>query len=119
MRPRAIIEQLDLLAPIYLKTAAYGHFGRKEFSWEKTDRAAEIAADLGPKKSATRSTSNGKAKAIGASKPAIKKSASKPASKPASKKSASKPASKPASKKSASKKPASKKPASKPSRARA
>ncbi|MEI6824311.1 MAG: methionine adenosyltransferase [Desulfuromonadales bacterium] len=42
MRPSAIIEQLDLLRPIYLKTAAYGHFGRElpEFTWEKTDKAA-------------------------------------------------------------------------------
>ncbi len=42
MRPAAIIEQLDLLRPIYLKTAAYGHFGRElpEFTWEKTDKAA-------------------------------------------------------------------------------
>jgi len=39
MRPKAIIEQLDLRKPIYQKTAAYGHFGRAEFSWEKTDRA--------------------------------------------------------------------------------
>ncbi|HSR37034.1 MAG TPA: methionine adenosyltransferase, partial [Desulfurivibrionaceae bacterium] len=40
MRPRAIIEQLDLLRPIYKKTAAYGHFGRElpEFTWEKTDK---------------------------------------------------------------------------------
>ncbi|WP_442900176.1 methionine adenosyltransferase [Geoalkalibacter sp.] len=40
MRPRAIIEALDLLRPIYRKTAAYGHFGRNEpeFSWERTDR---------------------------------------------------------------------------------
>ena len=39
-RPKAIIDQLDLLRPIYQKTAAYGHFGRKdaEFSWEKIDR---------------------------------------------------------------------------------
>ncbi len=44
MRPRAIIEQLDLLKPIYRPTAAYGHFGRDEFSWERTDRAKEIAA---------------------------------------------------------------------------
>ncbi|MDP3274563.1 MAG: methionine adenosyltransferase [Deltaproteobacteria bacterium] len=42
MRPRAIIEQLDLLRPIYRQTAAYGHFGRKEFPWEKTERAAEL-----------------------------------------------------------------------------
>ncbi len=42
MRPRAIIEQLDLLRPVYKKTAAYGHFGRElpEFTWEKTDKAA-------------------------------------------------------------------------------
>ena len=35
---------LDLLKPIYQKTAAYGHFGRKEFSWEKTDRAQKLKA---------------------------------------------------------------------------
>ena len=46
MRPKAIIDQLDLLKPIYKKTAAYGHFGRDEFSWEKTDRAAKMADDL-------------------------------------------------------------------------
>ena len=46
MRPKAIIDQLDLLKPIYKATAAYGHFGRKEFSWEKTDRAAKMADDL-------------------------------------------------------------------------
>jgi len=46
MRPRAIIDQLDLLRPIYAATASYGHFGRPEFSWEKTDRAAELAEDL-------------------------------------------------------------------------
>ncbi len=49
MRPRAIIEQLDLLRPIYQKTAAYGHFGRElpEFSWEKTDKAAELKQKAG------------------------------------------------------------------------
>jgi len=49
MRPRAIIEQLDLLRPIYKKTAAYGHFGRNlpEFSWEKTDRAASLRKRAG------------------------------------------------------------------------
>ena len=46
MRPKAIIEQLDLLKPVYKKTAAYGHFGREEFSWEKTPRAAKMADDL-------------------------------------------------------------------------
>ncbi|MCB1871222.1 MAG: methionine adenosyltransferase domain-containing protein, partial [Gammaproteobacteria bacterium] len=39
--PKGLISMLDLLRPIYLKTAAYGHFGRTEasFSWEKTDKA--------------------------------------------------------------------------------
>ena len=46
MRPRAIVDQLDLLRPIYRATAAYGHFGRPEFAWEKTDRAEEIASAL-------------------------------------------------------------------------
>jgi S-adenosylmethionine synthetase len=46
LRPKAIIQHLDLLRPIYKKTAAYGHFGREreEFSWEKTDKA-EILRD--------------------------------------------------------------------------
>jgi len=49
MRPRAIIEQLDLLRPIYKKTAAYGHFGRElpEFAWERTDKAAILKAKAG------------------------------------------------------------------------
>ncbi|HPX60209.1 MAG TPA: methionine adenosyltransferase [Deltaproteobacteria bacterium] len=49
MRPRAIIEQLDLLRPIFKKTAAYGHFGRElpEFSWEKTDKAAILRQKAG------------------------------------------------------------------------
>lgn len=44
LRPRAIIEHLDLLRPIYKKTAAYGHFGRreKEFTWEKTDMVEKL-----------------------------------------------------------------------------
>jgi S-adenosylmethionine synthetase len=46
MRPKALIDELDLLRPIYKPTAAYGHFGRSEFAWEKTDRAAEMADDL-------------------------------------------------------------------------
>jgi S-adenosylmethionine synthetase len=46
MRPKALIEQLDLRRPIYKKTAAYGHFGRDEFSWEQTTRAAQMADDL-------------------------------------------------------------------------
>lgn len=49
MRPRAIIEHLDLLRPIYKKTAAYGHFGRElaDFTWEKTDRATELRQRAG------------------------------------------------------------------------
>jgi S-adenosylmethionine synthetase len=44
LRPKAIIQHLDLLRPIYKKTAAYGHFGRElaEFTWEKTDKAEEL-----------------------------------------------------------------------------
>jgi S-adenosylmethionine synthetase len=60
MRPKAIIEQLDLLKPVYKKTAAYGHFGRDEFTWEKTDRAKKIADDLG-KPSAVAANGAGKA----------------------------------------------------------
>ncbi|HQO57361.1 MAG TPA: methionine adenosyltransferase [Candidatus Omnitrophota bacterium] len=42
LTPRGIIKALNLLQPIYQKTAAYGHFGREEFSWEKTDKAAVL-----------------------------------------------------------------------------
>lgn len=46
LRPKGIIKELDLLRPIYKKTAAYGHFGREDadFSWEKTDKAALLAS---------------------------------------------------------------------------
>ncbi len=46
LRPRGIIEMLDLLRPIYAQTAAYGHFGREEssFTWERTDRAEALRA---------------------------------------------------------------------------
>jgi len=49
MRPRAIIETLDLLRPIYQKTAAYGHFGRElpEFTWERTDRIESLKKRAG------------------------------------------------------------------------
>jgi len=49
LRPRAIIEQLDLLRPIYRKTAAYGHFGRElpEFTWERTDKVDIIRQKAG------------------------------------------------------------------------
>jgi S-adenosylmethionine synthetase len=40
LRPYGLIEMLDLKRPIYQATAAYGHFGRDEFPWEKTDKAA-------------------------------------------------------------------------------
>jgi S-adenosylmethionine synthetase len=48
LRPKGLISMLDLKKPIYLPTASYGHFGRTEdsFSWEKTDRADQLAAAL-------------------------------------------------------------------------
>ena len=67
MRPRALIEELDLLRPVYQPTSSYGHFGRSEFTWEKTDRSKKLAADL----------LGGSAKSNGASAPA-KKAKSKP-----------------------------------------
>jgi S-adenosylmethionine synthetase len=50
LTPAGIIERLDLRRPIYRKTAAYGHFGRRggdDFPWERTDLAATLAADAG------------------------------------------------------------------------
>jgi S-adenosylmethionine synthetase len=49
LRPKGIVNMLDLLRPIYQKTAAYGHFGRDEpeFTWEATDRAALLRGDAG------------------------------------------------------------------------
>ena len=49
LRPKGIVNMLDLLRPIYQKTAAYGHFGRDEpeFTWESTDRAALLRGDAG------------------------------------------------------------------------
>ena len=49
LRPKGIIQTLDLLRPIYTKTAAYGHFGREEpeFTWEAIDKAAALKADAG------------------------------------------------------------------------
>ncbi|WP_333839905.1 methionine adenosyltransferase [Pelomicrobium sp.] len=51
LRPRAIIQALDLLRPIYTRTATYGHFGRDEpeFTWEATDKAEALRADAGIK----------------------------------------------------------------------
>ena len=49
LRPKGIVQMLDLLRPIYAKTAAYGHFGREEpeFSWERTDKAEALKAAAG------------------------------------------------------------------------
>ncbi len=49
LRPKGIVKMLDLLRPIYTKTAAYGHFGRDEaeFTWEATDKAAALKAAAG------------------------------------------------------------------------
>jgi S-adenosylmethionine synthetase len=49
LRPKGIVRMLDLLRPIYAKTAAYGHFGREEpeFTWERTDKAAALRAAAG------------------------------------------------------------------------
>ena len=48
LTPYGLREMLDLARPIYQKTASYGHFGRKEeeFTWERTDKAAALAAEL-------------------------------------------------------------------------
>jgi len=46
MRPAAIIDRLDLRKPIYRATAAYGHFGREGFSWEKTDYVDRLLAEV-------------------------------------------------------------------------
>ena len=42
LTPRGIVETFDLLRPIYRQTASYGHFGRENFPWEKTDRASAL-----------------------------------------------------------------------------
>ncbi|MES2297064.1 MAG: methionine adenosyltransferase [Pseudomonadota bacterium] len=51
LRPKGIVQMLDLLRPIYTKSAAYGHFGREEpeFTWERTDKAALLRAAAGLK----------------------------------------------------------------------
>jgi S-adenosylmethionine synthetase len=71
-RPAALIETLDLLRPIYAKTASYGHFGRteKSFTWENPDRAEELAEALLPKSAkvnGAKSSSAKKTKASGKS----------------------------------------------------
>ena len=49
LRPKAIIDDLDLLRPIYRQTAAYGHFGRSgdTFTWERTDKADQLRTQAG------------------------------------------------------------------------
>jgi S-adenosylmethionine synthetase len=69
-RPAALIETLELRRPVYRPTAAYGHFGRSEkgFTWERTDRAAELADALLPRKAraakAAAPTANGRTRAV-------------------------------------------------------
>ena len=48
LRPAAIIDELDLLRPVYAKTAAYGHFGREDadFTWERTNRVEALQAAI-------------------------------------------------------------------------
>jgi S-adenosylmethionine synthetase len=50
-RPGALIQELNLRRPIFRNTAAYGHFGRsdKEFTWERTNKAAALRSAAGPK----------------------------------------------------------------------
>ncbi len=54
LRPKGIVQMLDLMRPIYAKTAAYGHFGRDEpeFTWERLDKAAQLREAAGLKKKA-------------------------------------------------------------------
>jgi len=49
LRPKGIVQTLDLLRPIYAQTAAYGHFGRElpDFTWEKTDKVDALKAAAG------------------------------------------------------------------------
>ena len=49
LRPYGLIQMLDLLHPIYQETAAYGHFGRPQFPWEKTDKAEQLREAAGLK----------------------------------------------------------------------
>ena len=47
LKPAAIIKELDLKRPIYKETAAYGHFGREGFSWERIDKAEALKKEAG------------------------------------------------------------------------
>jgi S-adenosylmethionine synthetase len=80
-RPGMLIQELKLRKPIYRPTAAYGHFGRPEFSWEKTPRLRELKSALGSKGTATAAKSsaakNGAAKNGAAKNGAAKNGAAK------------------------------------------
>ncbi len=77
MRPKAIIDQLDLLKPIYQNTAAYGHFGRREFTWERTNRAMKMAKDVLGRRSAKKGAGKASAKKAATKATAAKKTAAK------------------------------------------
>jgi S-adenosylmethionine synthetase len=64
LRPRGLIEHLKLLKPGYERTAAYGHFGRPEFTWEKTDLAKALAEECGFGKKSASSKKSKKSEAI-------------------------------------------------------
>ena len=62
LTPRGIIKMLDLLRPIYLKTASYGHFGRElsEFTWERTDKKDQLQEWFGKSQQKTAKHSSDK-----------------------------------------------------------
>ena len=74
MRPRALIEELDLLRPVYQPTSSYGHFGRSEFTWENTSRSKKLAADL---LGASPKSNGAKPNGVEAPAPAAKKAKAK------------------------------------------
>ncbi|HKO48895.1 MAG TPA: methionine adenosyltransferase [Polyangiaceae bacterium] len=74
MRPRALIEELDLLRPVYQPTSSYGHFGRSEFTWENTSRSKKLAADL---LGSSAKLNGAKANGVEAPAPAAKKAKAK------------------------------------------
>ena len=78
MRPKALIDELGLLKPQYKATAAYGHFGRPEFSWEKTHRAAKMADDLLKGSVKGTAVANGHTNGTNGHSKAAKKPAKKP-----------------------------------------
>jgi S-adenosylmethionine synthetase len=102
-RPKALIEELDLLRPIYRSTAAYGHFGRAEFPWEQTNRAEAMAQALLGKSALHVSRAPGSKAKASSKKAATKAEPSAKAAK-GSKKSAAAPAAKASASKSSRKK---------------